>query len=64
MARVLVGRYTKGESHYTRPPPKDKNRPHGEAFDSCVDDVKNPKIYVVFLIEQAYPEYLIDFRKV
>lgn len=41
-------------------PPKDIN---GVRYDSTVDDVNDPKIYVMFQDNQAYPEYLIKFNR-
>lgn len=58
--RVLVGQYTKGESHYLQPPAKDAA---GNLYDSCVNDVRQPTIYVVFKGPQVYPEYLITYEK-
>ncbi|KAK2832484.1 hypothetical protein Q7C36_015946 [Tachysurus vachellii] len=58
--RVLVGQYTKGVSHYRRPPAKDAA---GNLYDSCVNDVRNPTIYVVFDRSQVYPEFLITYEK-
>ncbi|XP_053506581.1 protein mono-ADP-ribosyltransferase PARP12 [Ictalurus furcatus] len=61
VCRVLVGDYTAGHSSYTRPPSKDG----GDTvfYDSCVDDVHNPSIFVVFEKHQIYPEYLIMYRE-
>ncbi|XP_072529964.1 protein mono-ADP-ribosyltransferase PARP12-like isoform X2 [Salminus brasiliensis] len=56
---VLVGEYINGHSSYVRPPLKD-----GEDtvfYDSCVDDINNPSIFVVFEKHQVYPEYLIQY---
>ncbi|XP_038833876.1 protein mono-ADP-ribosyltransferase PARP12-like isoform X2 [Salvelinus namaycush] len=59
VCRVLVGDYIKGHSSYLRPPSKDG----GDTifYDSCVDDVSNPSIFVVFEKHQVYPEYLIHY---
>ncbi|XP_052410215.1 protein mono-ADP-ribosyltransferase PARP12-like [Carassius gibelio] len=59
VCRVLVGSYTKGESSYLRPPSKDG----GDTvfYDSCVNDVFDPSIFVVFEKHQIYPEYLIEY---
>ncbi|XP_023671068.2 protein mono-ADP-ribosyltransferase PARP12-like [Paramormyrops kingsleyae] len=59
VCRVLVGEYTRGSQTYVRPPSKDG----GDTifYDSCVDDVKNPSIFVVFEKHQVYPEYLINY---
>lgn len=56
----MVGQYTKGLSHYRRPPAKDTL---GNLYDSCVNDVRNPSIYVVFDRSQVYPEFLITYEK-
>ncbi|KAK3545033.1 hypothetical protein QTP86_033231 [Hemibagrus guttatus] len=60
VCRVLIGQYTKGESRYRRPPAKDTA---GNLYDSCVNDVRNPSIYVVFERSQVYPEFLITYEK-
>ncbi|XP_061570764.1 protein mono-ADP-ribosyltransferase PARP12-like [Cololabis saira] len=60
LSRVLVGSYTRGASDYRRPPPKDGA--DKTFYDSCVDNVTNPSIYVVFDKLQIYPEYLIQYR--
>ncbi|XP_029617380.1 protein mono-ADP-ribosyltransferase PARP12 isoform X2 [Salmo trutta] len=59
VCRVLVGDYTEGNSSYVRPPPKETG---GSIFyDSCVDNIKDPKVFVVFEKYQVYPEYLIEY---
>ncbi|MCJ8743181.1 hypothetical protein PDJAM_G00090680 [Pangasius djambal] len=58
--RVLVGQYTKGESHYRRPPARDAA---GNLYDTCVNNVREPTIYVVFERSQVYPEFLIRYEK-
>lgn len=60
VSRVLVGSYTKGASSYVRPPSKDGGDVN--FYDSCVDNVLNPSIFVVFEKHQIYPEYLIQYR--
>uniref|UniRef100_A0A674B1K8 Protein mono-ADP-ribosyltransferase PARP12-like n=1 Tax=Salmo trutta TaxID=8032 RepID=A0A674B1K8_SALTR len=57
--RVLVGDYTRGNSDLCRPPPKGEGSP--TLYDSCVDNVLNPSIYVVFEKHQVYPEFLIKY---
>ena len=61
VARVLVGDVTHGDSSMVRPPPKNSADPYGETFDSCVDSVDNPSIYVTFEFGQSYPEYLVAY---
>ncbi|KAM4523815.1 protein mono-ADP-ribosyltransferase PARP12 isoform 2-T2 [Fundulus diaphanus] len=58
--RVLVGSYTKGESSYVRPPSKDGGDIN--FYDSCVNDVTTPSIFVVFEKHQIYPEYLLQYK--
>lgn len=58
--RVLVGQYVKGESRYRRPPARDAA---GNLYDTCVNDVREPTIYVVFKQSQVYPEFLITYEK-
>ncbi|KAJ8261724.1 hypothetical protein GJAV_G00157660 [Gymnothorax javanicus] len=59
LARVLVGEYTHGRSGFFEAPSKDRN---GTSFyDSCVDNVLYPNVFVVFDSNQVYPEYLIEF---
>ena len=60
LARVLVGQYCVGNSSMIVPPPKDSSRPE-ILYDSVVNNVLNPSIFVVFYDFQCYPEYLITF---
>uniref|UniRef100_A0A3B4WX21 Adhesive plaque matrix protein-like n=1 Tax=Seriola lalandi dorsalis TaxID=1841481 RepID=A0A3B4WX21_SERLL len=46
IARVLVGDFTKGSTDYRRPPSKDGGDVN--FYDSCVDNVIDPSIFVVF----------------
>ncbi|KAL3861814.1 hypothetical protein ACJMK2_007832 [Sinanodonta woodiana] len=63
LAKVLVGEYSTGSSTYTRPPEKPGATAH-QLFDSCVDNVNSPAIFVVFDLKQCYPEYLVCYKKV
>lgn len=61
VCRVLAGEHTQGKSGLLRPPPKD-----GEdtcLYDSCVDNVCNPSIFVIFEKHQVYPEYLLQYAE-
>lgn len=57
-----MGDYTVGDSSYVRPPSKDG----GDTvfYDSCVNNIHNPSIFVVFEKHQIYPEYLIQYSEV
>nr|XP_023010512.2 poly [ADP-ribose] polymerase 14 [Maylandia zebra] len=61
VARVLTGVYTLGQSDMKVPPPRDPQQPH-DRYDSVVDRIDNPSMYVVFHDNQAYPDYLITFK--
>lgn len=58
LAKVLVGKSTEGRSQLNKPDQVAEDRSH----DSCVDDIKFPKIYVIFDSNQIYPEYVIQYR--
>ncbi|XP_053320429.1 protein mono-ADP-ribosyltransferase PARP11-like [Spea bombifrons] len=59
LARVLVGESVCGNASYMHPPSKDGSLVN--FYDSCVDNIFNPLIYVIFDSTQIYPEYLIHF---
>ena len=61
VARVLTGVYTLGSSDMKVPPPRSNSQPH-DRYDSVVDRIDNPRMYVVFHDNQAYPDYLITFK--
>lgn len=60
LARVLVGRYSKGASTDVEPPLFDTEA--GLRYDSTVDDKDNPKIFAIFRDFQACPLFLVEFR--
>ena len=62
LAKVLVGKYTKGMKGIKIPPPKDPKCHPEILFDSVVDDPDNPGIFVIFGDCDVYPEYLITFK--
>ena len=61
VVKVLVGEYAQGTPDMKLPPPKDKSKPLGEKYDSCVNDESDPAIFVIFFEEQSYPEYVIEY---
>ena len=62
VAKVLAGSYTEGKSSYQRPPSKiDPGNPASDLYDSCVDKVSDPSIFVIFQNDQLYPEYVIEY---
>ncbi|XP_062374609.1 protein mono-ADP-ribosyltransferase PARP12-like [Sardina pilchardus] len=60
MCRILVGDFTAGRPDYIVPPYKVEQL---VAFDSCVDKVDDPNIFVIFEKNQIYPEYLIQYEE-
>ena len=60
LARVLVGQYCVGQPRLIVPPPKNPSKPE-ILYDSVVNDMASPSIFVVFFDNQSYPEYLITF---
>ncbi|XP_068736415.1 protein mono-ADP-ribosyltransferase PARP14-like [Montipora capricornis] len=61
LARVVVGFFAPGQKGLLVPPPLLHHAPE-VLFDSVVDNVTNPKVFVVFRDFQCYPEYLITFK--
>lgn len=59
VARVLTGRHTLGNSSMKAPPPRGDDP--SDKYDSLVDNLQNPRMFVIFHDDQAYPEYLITF---
>ncbi|XP_023695271.2 protein mono-ADP-ribosyltransferase PARP14-like [Paramormyrops kingsleyae] len=60
VANVLTGHYTVGKSSMKIPPSRPGSDPN-DLFDSLVDNNQNPKMFVIFHDDQAYPSYLITF---
>ncbi|KAM6437797.1 protein mono-ADP-ribosyltransferase PARP12-like [Liasis olivaceus] len=60
LAKVLVGEFTNGCSSYLRPPAK--NIQNNLFYNSCVNSLLNPSIFVIFEKHQIYPEYVIEYR--
>ncbi|XP_056373922.1 zinc finger CCCH-type antiviral protein 1-like [Hyla sarda] len=61
VARVLVGDYVKGNQQMTQPPPRPGM--NTRYYDSCVNNILNPAIFVVFKKHQVYPEYLLEYEE-
>ncbi|XP_071344165.1 poly(ADP-ribose) polymerase family member 14-related sequence 1 isoform X2 [Trachinotus anak] len=60
LCRVLTGDYTRGQQNMIVPPAKGPVSIH--KYDSVVDNVTKPSMYVIFHDSQACPEYLITFK--
>lgn len=61
MASALTGKFCKGDTSYTRPPPIDTSNKYSPLYDSCVDDINNPSIYCIFHDSQFCIDYLIEY---
>ncbi|NWU29373.1 PAR14 polymerase, partial [Dyaphorophyia castanea] len=62
LARVLTGQYCVGREGLKAPPPRNP-ADLTDLYDSVVDDELNPTVFVIFNDIQAYPQYLITFKK-
>lgn len=62
LARVLVGDMVQGHTDYRRPPAFNPGNPLSRCYDSCVDSMRDPRIFVVFDSNQAYPEYIVEYK--
>ena len=62
LTRVLTGEYTVGNNSMVVPPPKNAQINQHVLFDSTVDDVSNPSIFVVYTDAQNYPAYVITYK--
>ncbi|KFW09968.1 Poly [ADP-ribose] polymerase 12, partial [Eurypyga helias] len=59
VAHVLVGDFVQGNPEYLRPPPRASHS--NRLYDSCVDDPKDPSIFVIFEKHQIYPAYILEY---
>lgn len=59
--RVLTGEYTTGKPGLLVPPSKNPTN-STILFDSVVDNVRSPHVFVTFSDASNYPEYLIVFK--
>ena len=58
LTKVLTGEYVLGRPDMKAPPVK-----HDQIlYDSLVDNVSNPTIFVIFHDTQAYPQYVIEYN--
>ncbi|XP_058050779.1 protein mono-ADP-ribosyltransferase PARP14-like [Ahaetulla prasina] len=61
VARVLTGDFCIGGAGLITPPSKHKGG--FDLYDSVTNNMKQPSVFVIFHDAQAYPEYLITFRR-
>ena len=61
IARVLVGKSAPGASGL-RKPPVYQTDPKKRHFNSCVNHVQDPTVFVIFDSSQCYPEYIVEYQ--
>ena len=59
-AQVLIGRYTKSQRDMKCPP---EIPGHDARFNSVVDNLYSPSIYVIFFDDQVYPGHIITYTE-
>ncbi|XP_073337281.1 protein mono-ADP-ribosyltransferase TIPARP-like [Pagrus major] len=62
LAKVLVGTVSVGKNNLRRPPPIISKTRQYRLYDTCVDNVNKPTMFVVFDSCQCYPYYLIKYK--
>ncbi|KAM3587713.1 uncharacterized protein V6R79_012606 [Siganus canaliculatus] len=58
LTRVIIGKSNVGQKDFRKPDDTSLENTH----HSCVDDINNPKIFVIFDPNQLYPEYLVQYK--
>jgi Poly(ADP-ribose) polymerase catalytic domain len=58
MCRMVVGDWCSGSQDQLTP----NSKPGGGMYDSTVDNIANPKVFVAYHDAQVYPEYLVSFQ--
>ena len=59
MCNVIVGDYCVGKVNAPTPDPRPDNQ--NATYDSTVNDIDDPILFVTFNDAQAYPAYLLEF---
>ena len=62
LTRVLTGEFTASDQYTVVPPPKNPQVNRTVLFDSTVDNVANPGIFVLYFDTHNYPAYLITYN--
>lgn len=62
VVKVLVGEFTQGNAKMLTAPSRNDPKNPNRLFDSVVNSMENPHIFVIFQDHQCYPEYLITFK--
>lgn len=64
LSKVLVGKSTPGICTFRRPPALVPEDPASDLYDSCVDSLRDPQIYVIFDNDQCYPYFIIKYEEI
>ena len=60
VCQVIIGEYTVGKAKMNTAPRLEGS---SEVFDTLVENKDKPTIFVALTDAQAYPEYLLTFKK-
>eukprot|EP00479_Gromia_sphaerica_P009843 TRINITY_DN4290_c0_g1_i1.p2 TRINITY_DN4290_c0_g1~~TRINITY_DN4290_c0_g1_i1.p2 ORF type:complete len:124 (-),score=27.89 TRINITY_DN4290_c0_g1_i1:368-739(-) len=61
VCRVAIGHFAQGHKSLVRPPRV--YSPDGIFYDSVVDSPRDPHVFVIFEKAQAYPAFVITYKK-
>uniref|UniRef100_H2Z3A1 Poly [ADP-ribose] polymerase n=1 Tax=Ciona savignyi TaxID=51511 RepID=H2Z3A1_CIOSA len=61
LADVVTGEFCQGNQSFISPPTRSNATNRSELYDSVVDNISNPTIFVVFKDASAYPKYLLTY---
>uniref|UniRef100_A0A6A7G5E3 Poly [ADP-ribose] polymerase n=1 Tax=Hirondellea gigas TaxID=1518452 RepID=A0A6A7G5E3_9CRUS len=59
IVKVLIGTITLGHPLLTRPP---KDSATGNLFDTTVDNIISPRVFVKYDNQEYYPEYIVEYH--
>ena len=62
LSKVLTGEFCMGKGGMRVPPQKPGGAAHA-LYDSVVNNVANPGMFIIFNDTQAYPDYLVAFKQ-
>lgn len=63
LCRVLTGEYCNGLGGMRVPPAKPNAAGSHILYDSVTNDMNNQIMYIIFHDSQAFPEYLVTFKR-
>ncbi|XP_029437512.1 protein mono-ADP-ribosyltransferase TIPARP-like [Rhinatrema bivittatum] len=64
LSKVLVGKSARGLGSLRRPPALLPGSATSDLYDSCVDSLEEPQIYVIFDSDQCYPYFIIKYKEI